>query len=193
MAFLIKQLDYLELLAKKLVKEEEAQEWRTRSDRMLNILITDFWNGKKIISKNIVKENASLANTCLLSYIPIILGNILPKEKQTKMIKSLKSEGFITAYGLATESIKSKNYESDGYWRGPIWAPTTFLVTDVFFQSGKKTLALELCQKYMALCQKSGFAENYNALTGEALRDLAYTCSSSVFLLLAKQIKSVKP
>jgi len=34
---------------------------------------------------------------------------------------------------------------------------------------------------------QSGFAENYDALTGEARRDPAYTWTSSVFLILAHE------
>ena len=35
------------------------------------------------------------------------------------------------------------------------------------------------------MAEKSGFAENFDALTGEGLRDRAYTWTSSVWLILA--------
>ena len=35
-----------------------------------------------------------------------------------------------TDWGLATEALSSERYRSDGYWRGPIWAPATVLVED---------------------------------------------------------------
>jgi hypothetical protein len=37
-----------------------------------------------------------------------------------------------------------------------------------------------------ALCETSGFAENFDALTGAGLRDRAYTWTASVYLLLAR-------
>jgi hypothetical protein len=39
--------------------------------------------------------------------------------------------------------------------------------------------------RFRALCERSGFAENFDALTGEGLRDRAYTWTAAVYLLLA--------
>jgi hypothetical protein len=38
------------------------------------------------------------------------------------------------------------------------------------------------------MANHSGMAENYHALTGESLRDPAFTWTSSVFLLLAHEL-----
>ena len=43
-------------------------------------------------------------------------------------------------------------------------------------------------ERFCRLCGRSGFAENFNALTGEALCDPAYTWTASVFLLLAERM-----
>ena len=39
----------------------------------------------------------------------------------------------------------------------------------------------------MSLCEKAGFAENHNATDGIGLRDLYYTWSAAVYLIMAKQ------
>jgi putative isomerase len=75
-------------------------------------------------------------------------------------------------------------YEADGYWRGPIWAPSTHLLVDGLLACGERSLALEISRRFCDMAQHSGMAENYNALTGESLRDRAYTWTASVFLLL---------
>ena len=46
-----------------------------------------------------------------------------------RLVENLCSD-FLTENGLATEMPKSNKYESNGYWRGPIWAPTTYLLVD---------------------------------------------------------------
>jgi len=48
-------------------------------------------------------------------------------------------------------------------------------------------LANEISSRYQKLCEKSGFAENYNALTGEGNRDLSYTWSASTYLVLRRE------
>jgi glycogen debranching enzyme len=53
---------------------------------------------------------------------------------------------------------------------------------------GETKLARTIAQRFCRLCAKSGFAENFDALTGAPLRDTAYTWTSSVFLILANEL-----
>ena len=95
-------------------------------------------------------------------------------------------EAHLTTFGLATERPGSPHYEPDGYWRGPIWAPSTVLIEDGLRRAGHVRLADEISARFRALCETSGFAENFDALTGEGLRDRAYTWTASSYLLLAR-------
>ena len=51
--------------------------------------------------------------------------------------------------------------------------------------AGATTLADAISARFRAVCEKSGFAENFDALTGQGLRDRAYTWTASAYLLLA--------
>jgi glycogen debranching enzyme len=97
----------------------------------------------------------------------------------------LKEKGhFLTRHGLATESPKSRYYQPDGYWRGPIWAPATLLIADGLAACGEKALARTIARRFCDLCAAGGMAENFDALSGAGLRDRAYTWTASVFLIL---------
>jgi glycogen debranching enzyme len=76
---------------------------------------------------------------------------------------------------------------ADGYWRGPIWAPSTLLLVEGLASCGEHDLARDLAQRFCELAPRSGFAENYDALTGDGLRDRAYTWTASVFLILGHE------
>jgi glycogen debranching enzyme len=91
----------------------------------------------------------------------------------------------LTDYGLATELPTSPHYLADGYWRGPIWAPSTVLIEDGLRRAGHVELANEISARFRVLCEKSGFAENFDAHTGAGLRDRAYTWTASAYLILA--------
>ena len=91
----------------------------------------------------------------------------------------------LTPHGLATEHPGSPHYEADGYWRGPIWAPATVLIEDGLRRAGYLGLADRVSATFRALCERSGFAENFDAGTGEGLRDRAYTWTASAYLILA--------
>jgi glycogen debranching enzyme len=94
-------------------------------------------------------------------------------------------ERHLTAFGPATEPTDSPHYEDDGYWRGPIWAPSTALIEDGLRQSGFEDLADSVSERFRALCERSGFAENFDARTGDGLRDRAYTWTAAVYLTLS--------
>src|SRR3954451_22740072 len=115
--------------------------------------------------------------------MPIVLGERLPHEVREQLAERIASH--LTPYGLATEHPDSPHYEADGYWRGPIWAPSTVLVEDGLRRAGHTDLADEVSRRFRTLCEKSGFAENFDALTGEGLRDRAYTWTAAGYLLLA--------
>ena len=123
-----------------------------------------------------------------MSFLPILLGRRLPAVARSRLLAGLKDESrFLTPHGVATESPHSAKYEPDGYWRGPVWAPSTMIVVEGLAACGGKKLAKEIARRFCDTCAASGFAENYNALTGEGLRDRAYTWSASVFFLLAHE------
>jgi glycogen debranching enzyme len=90
---------------------------------------------------------------------------------------------------LATELTDSPHYTSDGYWRGPIWAPCTLIAVAGLAALGEKKLVRDIARRFCRLCALSGFAENFDALTGAPLRDTAYTWTSSTFLVLAHEYR----
>jgi glycogen debranching enzyme len=184
-AFLALQMECLSNLAQRLGKTKESAAWKSRSDKLIKEMIAYFWDGKKFISKRTIDKSYKEENKSLMRFLPIVLGERLPLNIRKAMLEDLKSNGNITAYGLASESPSSTLYEEDGYWRGPIWAPTTYLIVEGLMKVGEKELAKSIAIKFADLCAKSGFAENFNAVTGAPLRDSGYTWTASVFLLLA--------
>src|SRR6185312_5147672 len=119
----------------------------------------------------------------LLDLMPVVLGPDLPREVLDRLVQGVTAH--LTPHGLATEPVGSPEYLADGYWRGPIWAPATVLIEDGLRRAGHTGLADEISRRFRALCEKSGFAENFDALTGTGLRDRAYTWTASGYLVLA--------
>ncbi|OIK11869.1 hypothetical protein BIV60_17330 [Bacillus sp. MUM 116] len=182
-SFLILQIEVLSEIADELGKKDEAFEWAAKSKDLLNRLISHFWKQDRFTA---VKSgnHSSIESESLVLYIPIILGKRLPESIRKVLAGGLVNE-FLTQFGLATEKPTSPYFREDGYWRGPIWAPTTLLLYQGLEESGETEIAQEVAQRFCSMANQSGMAENYHALTGESLRDPAFTWTSSVFLLLA--------
>jgi glycogen debranching enzyme len=116
------------------------------------------------------------------------LGDRLEPAIAKKLLSRLVEMQFITDWGPATECPSSEFYKSDGYWRGPIWAPTTLLLFDGLLRQGQDELALSVAEKFSKLAATSGMAENYDAIEGAPLRDKAFAWASAVYLILAEYV-----
>ena len=187
-AFLIIQMDVLSRIAHKLGDNKGMETWRKKADLILNAMLEHCFDGVKPKSVRMGTHEV-IKNESLLMYVPVVLGKRLPEEYRNHMINILKSEKFYTGLGFATQATSSHEYVSDGYWRGPIWAPSSMIIIDGLFQSGEIEFARQASRAFCDLVRKKGCAENFDALKGTALRDKAYTETASVFLIIANMLK----
>lgn len=188
LSFLILQMKTIEKLSIMLGIDGEAEVWKKRKEETVKLLIDYFWEKDKFIPKREGCTAKDFDGDSLIMLVPIVLGELLPREIRNILIQGIKEEGrFLTPYGLATESLKSKYYKDDGYWRGPIWAPSTMLIVDGLKRAGEDELAKDIALRYVKMANRSGMAENFNAKTGEGLRDKAFTWTSSVYLILGSK------
>jgi putative isomerase len=188
-AFLVLQCEALSHIAALLDHRKAARRWYERAQTQLDCLLNLQVKKGHFFSP---RDGASTApgTHSLLNTIPILLGERLPVKVRSNLIKDLSPEGpFLTPYGLASEAPSSPLYIPDGYWRGPIWAPATYLIYDGLVSVGKTDLADTIAERFCNMCLRSpGFWENYDALTGQGLRCPGYSWTASVFLLLAHQL-----
>ena len=184
-ALLVVQMDVLADLAGEMGKSDEAAQWKTRADALQEALLEELWRGDHFVAR-LGNDGAVVECNSLIPWLPIILGKRLPEGIRAALKKGI--EGHLTEWGLSTERVDSPMYREDGYWRGPIWAPSTYIAVTGLDLAGYSELADTISERFCKMCAKSGFAENFNALTGAPLCDPAYTWTASVFLLLAERM-----
>ncbi|WP_405572910.1 trehalase family glycosidase [Streptomyces phaeochromogenes] len=182
-AFLILQLRELADLAAELDRTDDARRWTRTADATQAAMLDQLWTGERFIARGAHSDD-TWTSSSLLDLMPIVLGEHLPESVSS--VLATRIQAHLTPYGLATELPASPHYRSDGYWRGPIWAPATVLIEDGLRRAGHQGLADEISTRFRALCETYGFAENFDALTGTGLRDRAYTWTASSYLLLAE-------
>jgi len=184
-AFLALQMEVLGDLADRLGKGGAGEQWRDRSRALVEAMIDKLWIGDRFVTRHArtgdYNDKAGSAINCM----PLMIAHRLPASVREATLARLREH--LTDWGLASEHPDSALYQADGYWRGPIWASPTLLLIDGLREMGQVEFAETVAERFRTMCVKSGFAENYDAVTGEPLRDRSYTWASSVFLILARQ------
>lgn len=186
-AFLIKAMDMLSDIANKLNNKEEHHYWSNRADELTQKFI-DYFIVDNLPVARATRTGEIIQSNALLPLMSIVLGKRLPEHIRKAMITLLSSKKYLTDWGIASEAVDSTLYQDDAYWRGPIWAPTTLLLVEAFEDCGEIALAMDIAKKYCELIHKNGCAENYNAKTGEALRDKSFTWTASTFIYLSSKL-----
>lgn len=181
-AFLILQMEEISHLRASLGQGKLARNWARRAGQLWSRMSTHSWRGDHFVAPRSGDHTVAEGDS-LVPFIPLILGTRLAPGQRRHLVHGLRR--FITPYGVATENPRSPFYVPDGYWRGPVWAPTTYLIVEGLRSCGEKRLANDLARRFCRACAKGGMAENFNAKTGAGLRDRAYSWTASVFLLLA--------
>ena len=166
-------------------KATEAATWDRSATELLNRLYQHSWVDGRFVAKFSGSHDYDPSPTSLLTLMPLVLGEHLDEEKLSRLVKMLEDD-FLTENGLATESPKSPLYQNDGYWRGPIWAPSTYLIVDGLRRAGRTELADKIARSFCTMAQHKaeGHYENFDALTGVGLRAPGYTWTASVYMLL---------
>lgn len=165
--------------------ENEVRVWRERGERMKGHLIERLWDGKRFRSWDPVRRRRVESEFCLIDWMPIAAAHRLPGEIRDALAEYLVKGGHRTRFGLASEAPGSPEYRSEGYWRGPIWAPVMLLIVDGLRRCGETEAAGALARDFCEAVLKDGMAENFDALSGRGLVDPAFTWTSSVFLHFA--------
>ncbi len=189
--FLILQIDYL------IAHAEDASTanpqghiayWQHEQSRLLSLLFSLLWDGRQF---GAIKwpEGWRIAPPTkpqtLQALMPLLLGERLPCSVREILLADLKT--FEGPFGFATEALDSPHYKYNGYWRGPIWAPSTYLLVAALEACGQSQWAKSVAHKYLHLVAKSGLSENFDPLTGEGLVDTGFAWTAAVYVNFLNQ------
>jgi hypothetical protein len=185
-AFLSLQMEALGDMATELGRPSEAVDWRRQGRTLQSRMLKTLWRGDHFVALHAGDHTVAPLGSLLL-YLPLVLGDRLPPSVTRVMVSDLKRH-YLTEQGFSTEALDSARYVSDGYWRGPIWAPASLILVDGLDRANESTLAQQVRLRFCRMAAHSGMYENFDARTGKGLRDPAYTWTSSVFLIMAHDL-----
>lgn len=178
-AYLSLQAEAVAELDRRLERPDDAAHWDSVARDLRERMLYRLHDGAGFIAR---VADRPVPSRSLFYGLPVVLGRRLPEERLDELCTLIESH--LTPHGLATEHPESPHYTPDGYWRGPMWAPAVHLIVDGLRHAGRTGLADRVTEVFLRTCERSGFAENFEGLTGDPLVDPAYTWTSAVYLLL---------
>ncbi len=173
--YLTREYLALALLAEKLGKSEDAAKFRKNAEELERLVQQKMWSQTDGTFLNIDSRTGHFVRVkTWTNFVPLWAG-IATREQADRMIEDhlLNAKEFWSANGVRTLAPDEPLYNPrSGYWRGPVWVISNYLMMHGLLNYGYKSEARELASKTVRLLvddlkSHGGMNECYNPETGE--------------------------
>lgn len=189
-------------LAGLLGKAEIAAEMKDGYDRLKELVNRELWDEKSGIYRNKGWDGCFSGRISPTSFYPMIAGIASEAQAKRMVREHLQNEGeFWGRYVLPSISKDDSAYCDQKFWRGRVWAPMNFLVSEGLKRYGMDDLsyAFSRCSLELFLHEwkeKNHIHENYNAVTGEGddqISDPFYTWGALLAYIAVGELVEAQP
>ncbi len=182
---LLRAHDHLKTIAKAI--GYEVPEWlnervhlgkRAVSDKLWDPFSGQFYS-RNFVTHKLIKEPS------IATLMPLYAGvaNDAQSESLLRLIKS--RDNFGTHYPLPSVPVSYSWYKELGYWQGPTWINTNWLIIDGLRRHGHTLQADHIQTKTVELVENNGPFEYFSAKTGEpaGAKNFSWTAALIIDLL----------
>lgn len=158
------------------------------------VALENLWDGfykqyysRTFITHKLVKEPS------LATLMPLYAGTI-DKERANDLVKLLNSpKQFGTRYPIPSVPINSSWYKELGYWQGPTWINTNWLIADGLERYGFIDEAHHIREASIELVTKRGPHEYFSAKSGEpgGATNFSWSAALTIEMLQKSNLKGV--
>lgn len=183
-SILVRANKHLKSIAKNIGQQlpEELVKDMKSSENALEELWDEY--AMQYYSRNFVTHKM-LKEPSIATLMPIYAGTV-KKERVEKLINLLNNtQQFKAKYPIPSVPVGSSWFDPTGYWQGPTWINTNWLIIDGLRRYGYDELADELTQKTIELVSKSSCNEYFSPLDGlpAGARNFSWTAALTLDLL----------
>ena len=186
-SILIRANHHLRYIAKTIGKQlpEELRESMRKTESSLELLWdteTGQYYSRDFVTHNLIKVPS------IATLMPLYSGKV-SKERAAELVKLLKDKKqFGLQYPVPSTPQNTEWFRPHGYWRGPVWINTNWLIIDGLKQYGFKEEAAELTKSTIELIEKSGFYEYFSPLDGTpaGVNNFSWSAALTIDLLIYK-------
>ena len=172
--YIYREYEALAVLADKLGHSEDAAKYRQKAADLKLRVQQKMWSPQDGMFLNIDSRTGKFVHIkTWTNLVPLWVEIATPQQAQ-QMIKDhlLNPKEFWAAHGVRSLAADEPLYNpQSGYWRGPVWVISNYLLMHGLMNYGYEQQARELAKKTVALVADDlkttgGMNENYNPETG---------------------------
>lgn len=172
--YLYREYVAMALLAGRLGKSDDAAHYNAKAGALKSLVQQKMWSEEQGMFLNIdARTGQFVPIRTWTNFVPLWAGIATPSQA-ARMIHDhlLKPQEFWCDYGIRTIAPQEPLYDpKSGYWRGPVWVISNYLLMHGLMNYGFFAQAEELARKTVDLLVKDlkatgGMNENYNPDTG---------------------------
>jgi neutral trehalase len=172
--YLYREYRAMAYLAAKLGRRDDADVYRTKAAELAARVRSTMWSDADGLFLNIdARTGRRIAVKSWTNFVPLWAG-VATNAQAGRMIRDhvLNAKEFWSDYGIRTLAATEPLYDAtSGYWRGPIWVLSNYLVMHGLAHYGYRVEARQLAERTVRLLVRDirtsgGMNENYNPETG---------------------------
>lgn len=173
-------------MAQKLARLEDAIALSDEAALLKQRIQTDFWDAASGFFFDLrIVDNSPVQVKTPVTFLPLLVGAATP-EQATALVGRLSDPAlFATPYSLPTVAASEATYDSDNYWRGPVWivlnAFTIWGLEAYGFNAEAETLRTST---YTLLASSPTTYEYYDSQTGKGLGAPDFMWTGAFYVLL---------
>lgn len=141
---------------------------------------TNQYYSRNFVTHKLIKEPS------IAALMPLYAGSV-SKERAEQIVKLLKDPvQFWPDFPVPTVPINCEWFKPHGYWQGPVWLNTNWLIIEGLKRYGYLDMADELSQKSLALVKEHGPYEYFSPLDGTPAGALHFSWTAALTIDLIK-------
>ncbi len=138
-------------MARVLDREDEVQWLKDEAQLLRNTVNNTMWNENNAFYFDKLRDG-SLSTVKTIGAYWTLLAGLVPEERRDRFVAHLDNPAEFKRHNrVPTLSADNPEYDgiNGGYWRGAVWAPTTYMVLCGLNDYGYNTLAYEIASTYL--------------------------------------------
>lgn len=167
-------------MANVLGRQKDVEDVTAEVEMLTNYVRQKMWDEKTAFFYDRNRDGSLNYVKSIAAYWSLVAG-VVPPENADSFIAHLENpKEFARPHRVPTLSADHPDYSNNGYWCGPVWAPTNYMVLKGLTEYRKDSLAHEIALNHVTNVAKvytetGTFWENYTPETigGTAMKDFA--------------------